>query len=44
MHLAWLYLLHAQFIRDHLDCWYWDPNRKNRLLKIDGEPKVIRSG
>lgn len=40
MHLAWLYLLHAEFIRDHVDYRYWDPNRKKRLLKIDGEPKM----
>jgi hypothetical protein len=40
MHLAWLYLLHAEFIRDHVDHRYWDPNRKKRLLKIDGEPKM----
>lgn len=39
MHLAWLYLLHAQFIRDGIDYRYWDPRRKNRLLKVDGEAK-----
>ncbi|SEC27922.1 Protein of unknown function [Arthrobacter woluwensis] len=39
MHLAWLYLLHAQFIRDDVDFRYWDPKLKNRLVKIDGEPK-----
>lgn len=39
MHLAWLYLLHAGFIRDDIDYRYWDPKYKNRLLKIDGEPK-----
>lgn len=39
MHLAWLYLLHAEFIRDGVDYRYWDPSRKNRLLKIDREPK-----
>jgi hypothetical protein len=39
MHLAWLYLLHAEFIRDGIDYRYWDPRRKNRLVKVDGEPK-----
>ena len=39
MHLAWLYLLHAQFLRDGTDYRYWDTRFKNRLLKIDGEPK-----
>lgn len=39
MHMAWLYLLHAVFLRDGVDYRYWDPNRKNRLVKIDGEPK-----
>lgn len=39
MHLAWLYLLHAQFLRDGVDYRYWDPRRKNRLIKVDGEPK-----
>lgn len=39
MHLAWLYLLHAQFERNKIDYRYWDPNKKNRLKKVDGEPK-----
>ncbi len=39
MHLAWLYLLHAEFLRDDVDYRYWDAQRKNRLLKIDGEAK-----
>lgn len=39
MHLAWLYLIHAQFIRDGVDFRYWDKHRENRLLRIDGEPK-----
>lgn len=39
MHLAWLYLLHAEFLRDGVDYRYWDAQRKNRLLKVDGEPK-----
>ncbi|MBW0288827.1 hypothetical protein ATN37_03470 [Rhodococcus sp. MH15] len=39
MHLAWLYLLHAGFIRDGKDFRYWDKRYKSRLLKIDGEAK-----
>ena len=39
MHLAWLYLLHAEFIRDGIDYRYWDPKFKHRLLRVDGEPK-----
>jgi hypothetical protein len=39
MHMAWLYLLHAVFLRDGVDYRYWDTQRKNRLVKIDGEPK-----
>lgn len=39
MHMAWLYLLHAQFIRDDVDFRYWDKQFKKRLVKIDGEPK-----
>ncbi|MGC4175350.1 DUF3644 domain-containing protein [Demequina sp.] len=39
MHLAWLYLLHAELIRDGEDFRYWDPQHKRRLLRVDGEPK-----
>lgn len=39
MHLAWLYLLHAEFTRDGIDYRYWDPKFKHRLLRVDGEPK-----
>lgn len=39
MHLAWLYLLHAEFIRDRIDYRYWDTRYKKRLLRVDGEPK-----
>lgn len=38
MHLAWLYLLQAEFRRDHVDFRYWDGPR--RLERIDGEPKT----
>jgi len=39
MHMAWLYLLHAEFVRDGIDYRYWDTRFKKRLLRIDGEPK-----
>lgn len=36
MHIAWLYLLHAEFIQDGTDYRYWDGKR---LAKVDGEVK-----
>ena len=39
IHLAWLYLLHVEFVRADVDFRYWDPEYKNRLLRIDGRPK-----
>jgi hypothetical protein len=36
---AWLYLLHAEFLRDGIDFRYWDKRYKNRLLRVDGELK-----
>lgn len=40
MHVAWLYLLHAEFARDKVDCRYWRTVGKRRYLdRIDGEPK-----
>ncbi len=40
MHVAWLYLLHAEFARDKVDTRYWKTEGKRRLLeRIDGEPK-----
>ena len=39
MHLAWLYLLHAQFTRDDIDYRYWQRENPHRLEKIDGEPR-----
>ncbi len=39
MHLAWLYLLHAEFTRDGVDYRYWQPGTSRRLEKRDGEPK-----
>jgi hypothetical protein len=40
MHVAWLYLLHAEFTRDAVDFRYWRPQgRRRRLERVDGEPK-----
>jgi hypothetical protein len=39
MHLAWLYLLHAEFIRDGVDIRYWNRS-KSRLIRVHGEPKT----
>jgi hypothetical protein len=39
MHLAWLYLLHAEFARDQIDYRYWDSAHR-RLVRVDGEPKT----
>lgn len=47
MHMAWLYLLHAEFTRDDVDYRYWQQANPRRLEKIDGEPKrweLARSG
>jgi hypothetical protein len=38
MHLAWLYLLHAEFRRDGIDYHYRRPN--GQFERIDGEPKT----
>lgn len=38
MHLAWLYLLHAEFKRDRVDYHYRLPN--GRYDRVDGEPKT----
>lgn len=38
MHLAWLYLLHAEFKRDGVDFRYRLPN--GRFQRVDGEPKT----
>lgn len=40
MHLAWLYLLHAEFQRDHIDCRYRQKDRPHRIERVDGEPKL----
>jgi hypothetical protein len=39
MHIAWLYLLHAEFVRAGINYHYRDPNRANRYIKVDGERK-----
>jgi Protein of unknown function (DUF3644) len=38
MHIAWLYLLHAEFIRSGRDYRYWGTD--GRLIRADGEPKT----
>jgi hypothetical protein len=42
MHLAWLYLLHAEFVRDDVDFRYWEsrPDGRRRLVRVDGDPKT----
>jgi hypothetical protein len=40
MHMAWLYLLHAEFQRDHIDCRYRQKDKPHRLERVDGEPKL----
>jgi Protein of unknown function (DUF3644) len=39
MHVAWLYLLHARFIRDNIDYRYRDQQKPRRFVKVDGEYK-----
>ncbi|MFF0316957.1 DUF3644 domain-containing protein [Micromonospora sp. NPDC005252] len=39
MHLAWLYLLHAEFTRDGVDFRYRQRGNPRFLERIDGEPK-----
>lgn len=39
MHLAWLYLLHAELQRDEVDFRYWEEDRR-RLKRVAGEPKT----
>jgi len=40
VHLAWLYLLHAEFQRDHIDIRYRQADNPRRLERVDGEPKL----
>lgn len=39
MHLAWLYLLHASFLKDGVDYRYRQSDGR-RLIRVDGEPKT----
>lgn len=39
MHLAWLYLLHARFLRDRVDYRYRDPHDGRRFVGVAGEYK-----
>lgn len=39
MHVAWLYLLQAEFTRENIDYRYWRRDNPRRLEKLDGEPK-----
>lgn len=39
MHLAWLYLLHAELTRDGVDYRYHRNDNPRLLVKVDGEPK-----
>jgi Domain of unknown function (DUF3644) len=39
MHLAYLYLLHAELTRDHVDFRYRRRDNPRRLERVDGEPK-----
>lgn len=39
MHVAWLYLLHAQFSRDNIEIRYRDLKNPRRFVVVDGEHK-----
>ena len=39
MHMAWLYLLHARFLRDGIDFRYRERDNPRRFVKVDGEYK-----
>ena len=41
MHLAWLYLLQAEFKKSKTDFRIPDPKLKNRYIKVDGEYKSL---
>ncbi len=42
MHLAWTYMLHAEFLRDGVDYRHWETRQNGRrcLVRVDGEPKT----
>jgi hypothetical protein len=39
MHIAWLYLLHAEFVKAGINYHYRDPKNPTRYVKVDGERK-----
>lgn len=39
MHIAWLYMLHARFLRDGVDFRYRDRENPRRFIRVDGEYK-----
>jgi len=39
MHLAWVFMLHAHFLRDGVDFRYREKDGR-RFVKVDGEPKT----
>jgi hypothetical protein len=39
MHVAWLYLLHARFVRDCIDFRYRECDNPRRFVRVDGEYK-----
>jgi uncharacterized protein DUF3644 len=41
MHIGWLYLLHAEMLREGKDIRYWDSiGTQKRLVRVAGEPKT----
>ncbi len=42
MHLAWLYLFHAELVSKGVDFRYWERRHggRERLVRVDGEPKT----
>lgn len=40
MHLAWLHLLHAEFMRDGVNFYYRERKSPTRYVRIDGEKKT----
>ncbi|MGH7869945.1 MAG: DUF3644 domain-containing protein [Candidatus Dormibacteraceae bacterium] len=39
MHIAWLYLLQAEFLRDKVRYYYRDPRKPRLYVQVDGERK-----
>src|SRR3712207_6435838 len=44
MHLAWLYLLHAEATRDGKDIRYRQPGNSRRLQRVDREVRLWELG